>query len=160
MRVKSAKSPERIEILETRDRFSTVALRKNVKSITEEDTLTGGKISLFEYDEVKVKVRDRKDLKSYVAESFDGWFQKGEQLEVLSREIDSKKSEMNKLIKEFKQVDINDTLEMDRNILYEGIAETYLDLARIEEAVEASMLAAWELYEMLDEIIVGLEEGK
>lgn len=153
MRVKSANIPKTVEVIEREGKHSIVALRENVLSVTEEDTITGEDINLFEYDEVKVKVRNRRNLLTYMKDNFNMWFERGLHLENLEGEIKAKRKEMDKLINEYKQVDVNSNLEKSNVALFTGVTETYEELLMATMAVESTMEGVCEIYEMLDELM-------
>ena len=158
MRVKSSIYPKKVEITETKDGFSTIALRKNVNSIVEEDSLMEEEIHLYEYDEVKIRVRHRKNIVNSVENNFNSWFTKGLKLEGLEKEISSKQKETKELINEYKQVDINKELSDSADALFDGVAETFEEVVNVDMVTMAALEGVSEVYEMLDEVMVQLDK--
>lgn len=75
MKAESNIKPNQIEI-KSRDNMCKVLLRKNIsEKIIENEG--GNTDTLYEYDEVKVNIADRNNLKSYIENNFDMIFQGG-----------------------------------------------------------------------------------
>lgn len=115
------------EITETKNKVSTITLRRNFEPRTIVDSLTSEESTEYEYEEVKVYVNHRPNLLPFIQVDFDKWFNKGLKLEQLNQQIQDKKREMDKLIKEFEQVKVNSELKEEIMTSYGAVADLYMD---------------------------------
>lgn len=157
--VKSSSVLPRIEVVETKNKVSTVVLRKDFQEKIYTDSLTEEEIVEYEYHEVKVYVNNRQNLIPFVERNFDEWFNKGLKLEQLDESIQKKKKEVDRLIKEFEQIKINQDLRNSTNILFEGLAETFEEMLSVESTAHVALMGIVEVYELVDSILLQLEGG-
>ena len=149
MKVSSSFSPKRVEIIREEKRNLIVALRKNIIEIPEVDFFTGKELIRFEYDEVKLNVKNRQNIIQSIESNFENWFSKGLKLEQLGNEIKQKQAEMKQLTDEFKQIEVNNELHQESNFNMVAMTELYTELIKAQNELNLTMVALTDLYAMI-----------
>ena len=72
MKVQGSKYPDLIWIKTINNGLATVRLRKNITETTDEEGNT-----IYEYDEVEVRLANRDNLTQYIENNFDAIFEQG-----------------------------------------------------------------------------------
>lgn len=129
MIINSSVKPISVEIIKTDNAKNKVivALRGDIKEEINIDLLTKKEQKSYNYEEVKVVSKNRLNLVKSIEDNFNNWFEKGKKIEKLENEIEAKQKEINKLIGEYKQVDINQEVKEGIVVSYDAVSDLYLD---------------------------------
>ena len=149
MKVSSSFSPKSVEVIREEKRNIIIALRKNIVEIPEVDFFTGRELVRFEYDEVKLNVKNRQNIVQSIEANFENWFSKGLKLEQLGNEIKQKQAEMKQLTDEFKQIEVNNDLVNASNVSFDAVAELYMENINLKNENLSTMEAVATLYETI-----------
>lgn len=160
MIVKSTKELPNVDLIsiDTKKNIAKIALRTNFEEKISVDSLTGEEIKEYQFEEVFVYPKYRQGILAVIVSNFDMWLEKGRKEEILELEKKEKENKTKKLIKDYKQLDINSKTEADIMTSFMGVANLYMEnlaLASENDKLKADGLVIMEAVAQLYMLITG-----